>query len=84
MAETKLKQTRTFEGEVVSNKMQKTIVVRVDYKKLNKKYQKSVGISTKYHVHDENQIAKIGDIVKFVECRPYSKTKRWYLKEVVK
>lgn len=84
MAEKKISQVRTFEGVVVSDKMTKTIVVRVDHMKLNKKYQKSVRVSEKYHVHDEKELAKVGNIVKFVECRPYSKTKRWYLKAVVK
>ena len=77
------KQTREFEGIVLSDKMDKTIVVRVDNMKLVKKYQKTIRITNKYHVHDEKEIAKIGDKVRFAEGRPYSKTKRWFLKEVL-
>lgn len=84
MEEKKTSQVRTFEGTVVSDKMAKTIVVRVDQMKMNKKYQKGIRVSKKYHVHDEKEVAKVGNVVKFAECRPYSKTKRWYLKAVVK
>jgi small subunit ribosomal protein S17 len=75
---------RTFTGLVSSVAMAKTITVRVDVMKMNTKYQKKYRVSTKYHVHDEKNVAKVGDIVKFVECRPLSKTKRWRLVEVVK
>jgi len=70
---------RAFSGVVVSNAMDKTIVVRVDRTKLNTRYQKRFTVSKKYKVHDEKNEAKIGDIVKFVECRPISKDKRWRL-----
>ena len=72
-----IKMYRTFTGLVTSVKMAKTITVRVDVMKLNTKYQKKFRVSTKYHVHDEKGEAKAGDTVKFVECRPLSKTKRW-------
>lgn len=73
------KQFRTFTGTVVSIGMQKTIVVRVDRQKLHTKYNKRYRVSRKYHVHDEKNTAKVGDVVNFVECRPLSKTKRWRL-----
>ena len=76
MAETK-KQFSTFQGTVVSTKMQKTIVVRVDRKKMNEKYQKQYQVSRKFKVHDEKGEYKVGDVVKFVETRPLSKDKRW-------
>ena len=75
---------RTFTGLVTSVAMAKTITVRVDTMKLNAKYQKKFKVSRKYHVHDEKGEAKSGDQVKFVECRPISKTKRWRLVEVIK
>ncbi len=75
---------RTFVGEVVSTSMQKTIVVRVDTDKLNKKYNKKYSTSAKYHVHDEKNAALVGTTVMFVECRPLSKTKRWRLLEIKK
>ncbi len=80
--ETKLE--RSFTGTVVSTGMQKTITVRVDSMKLNEKYQKKYRVSAKYHVHDEDGKAKVGDTVTFVECRPMSKTKRWTLTAVAK
>lgn len=84
-SETKTKPVeRTFTGLVTSTAMDKTIVVRVDRMKMNAKYQKAVRVSRKYHVHDEKGEAKIGSTVRFVECRPLSKTKRWRLKEIVK
>lgn len=73
------KHLRSFRGTVVSNSMQKTIVVRVDDHKRHPKYNKSYRTSAKFHVHDEKGVAKPGDIVDFVECRPLSKTKRWRL-----
>ena len=75
---------RSFIGEVVSASMNKTIVVRVETLKKIPKYNKSLRLNSKYHVHDEKGIAKVGNKVKFVECRPLSKTKRWRLVEVIK
>lgn len=69
--------TRKLEGTVVSAKMDKTIVVEVESVKLHPKYHKRYKVSRKYKVHDENNQHKIGDIVKFVQCRPLSKEKRW-------
>lgn len=79
-----IKQIRTFTGTVVSSAMQKTITVRVDRMKLNEKYQKSYRVSKKYHVHDEEGKAKVGDMVTFAETRPMSKTKRWKLVGIAK
>lgn len=76
------KHMRKFQGTVVSNAMQKTIVVRVDELKRHPKYHKSYRVSEKFHVHDEKGLAKPGDVVEFVECRPLSKTKRWRLVKV--
>src|SRR5437762_961262 len=70
-------------GVVVSNAMDKTIVVRVDAVKAHPKYKKVVRRSTKFHAHDEQNQAKIGDVVRIVETRPLSKTKNWRLAEIV-
>lgn len=74
---------RTFEGVVVSDKMDKTIVVKVESKKTHPKYLKQYLVSKKFKVHDELNTAKTGDKVSFVETRPLSKEKRWRLAEVI-
>ncbi|KKU47876.1 MAG: 30S ribosomal protein S17 [Parcubacteria group bacterium GW2011_GWA2_46_9] len=68
---------------VVSNAMNKTIIVRVDRVKMNPKYRKQYTVSRRYHVHDENNKYRSGDKVTFVECRPLSKTKRWRVVEAI-
>jgi len=68
---------RRFNGVVVSDKMNKTIVVRVDRVRVHPKYKKRYVVSKKYKVHDEKNKFKEGDGVVFVECRPLSKDKRW-------
>ena len=68
---------RTFIGTVVSDKMNKTIVVRVDKTKIHPTYKKRFTVSKKYKVHDEKNQYKIGDKVNFIECRPLSKDKKW-------
>jgi len=75
---------RTFIGEVISTGMDKTIVVKVESKKLHAKYKKLFKETKKYHVHDEKEAASVGDKIKFIECRPISKTKKWRLLEVIK
>jgi small subunit ribosomal protein S17 len=71
------------QGTVVSDAMEKTIVVRVDVVKAHPRYKKVVRRSVKFHAHDETEQAKVGDVVRIVETRPLSKTKRWRLAEVV-
>jgi small subunit ribosomal protein S17 len=68
---------RVFVGEVTSDRMQKTIVVRVERTVMHPKYNKTYKVSRKFKVHDENNEYKVGDVVKFVETRPLSKDKRW-------
>ena len=75
---------REFVGLVKSTAMTKTITVLVSSVKKHYKYPKSFTVSRKYHVHDEKQAAKVGDTVRFVECRPLSATKRWRLVEILK
>ena len=71
------------QGTVVSDAMEKTIVVKVELVKAHPRYKKVVRRSVKFHAHDEESTAKLGDIVRIVETRPLSKTKRWRLAEVV-
>jgi small subunit ribosomal protein S17 len=70
-------------GVVVSSAMDKTIVVKVDMVKAHPKYKKVVRRSSKFHAHDEQNAAKVGDLVRIVETRPLSKTKNWRLAEVL-
>jgi len=68
---------KRFSGIVVSDKMDKTIVVKVDSVKVHPMYKKRYTVSRKYKVHDEKNKFKEGDKVDFIECRPLSKDKRW-------
>jgi small subunit ribosomal protein S17 len=70
-------------GEVISNKMTRTIVVRVMRRHPHPKFKKVVTSYSKFYAHDEKQEAKIGDRVRIMETRPLSKLKRWRLVEVV-
>ena len=70
-------------GVVVSDAMDKTIVVKVETIRAHPRYKKVVRRSTKLHAHDESNTAKVGDVVRVVETRPVSKTKSWRLAEVV-
>lgn len=71
-------------GTVVSNKMQKTIVVAVEERVRHPLYGKTIKRTKKFKVHDENNICNVGDVVKIMETRPLSKEKRWRLVEIVK
>lgn len=83
MAET---QTRRKEliGQVVSNRMNKTIVVQVVRKRSHPLYIRVISKAKKFYAHDEKNEAHIGDVVKLEETRPLSKLKRWKLKEIVR
>jgi len=70
-------------GRVVSNKMQKSIVVAIDRRLAHPKYRKYFTRTTKLMAHDEKQEAGIGDLVKIMETRPLSRRKRWRLVEIV-
>jgi small subunit ribosomal protein S17 len=76
-----LRKSRT--GVVTSNKMTKTITVAVERKVKHPIYGKFVKKTTKFHAHDEKDEASIGDLVRIMETRPLSKTKRWRLVEIV-
>jgi small subunit ribosomal protein S17 len=70
---------RVLEGVVVSDKNDKTIVVKVERRLRHPVLKKTVRLSKKYHAHDETNAAKIGDVVRIEETRPLSKQKRWTL-----
>src|SRR5256714_13984517 len=70
-------------GEVISNKMAKTIIVRVERRFPHPKYKKVITGYKKFYAHDEKSEAKVGDRVRIQETRPVSKTKRWRLVEIV-
>jgi small subunit ribosomal protein S17 len=76
------KVARTVTGRVISNKMEKSIVVLVERKVPHKVYGKFVTRSTKLHAHDEENVCNEGDVVTIAECRPLSKTKTWALVSV--
>jgi small subunit ribosomal protein S17 len=83
MSETKkAKKTRT--GAVVSNRMEKSIVVRVERKVRHKLYGKYIKQSVKYLADDPEDSCNIGDIVQIEECRPLSKKKRWRLRNIIR
>ena len=77
------KTVRTLTGKVVSDKMDKSIVVLIERQVQHPLYGKLIRRSTKLHAHDENNTAKAGDVVTIKECRPMSKTKSWTLVEVI-
>ena len=74
---------KTRVGTVVSDKMAKTVVVRVERRYAHPLYGKQVTRSKKYHAHDENNEYRIGDTVRIMETRPLSKLKRWRVTEVI-
>lgn len=74
---------KIYTGEVVSDKMEKTIVVQIVARKLHQLYKKYVTRSKRVKAHDEKNEAHIGDTVRIVESRPYSKEKCWKLIEIV-
>lgn len=83
MMENKQQKIRTVRGKVVSNKMDKSIVVLTERRVKHALYGKYVTKSTKIHAHDEDNQCSIGDVVTIRECRPVSKTKSWTLVAVV-
>ncbi|MBQ9090016.1 MAG: 30S ribosomal protein S17 [Alphaproteobacteria bacterium] len=68
---------RILQGVVVSDKMDKSVVVKVERRVMHPVYKKYIKRSAKYTAHDENNLCKIGDVVQIIESRPISKTKTW-------
>jgi small subunit ribosomal protein S17 len=75
---------KTVVGNVVSTKMQKTIVVEVERRKAHPLYRRVVRMTKKFYAHDEENTAHVGDVVRLEETRPLSKLKRWKLQEVIR
>jgi small subunit ribosomal protein S17 len=71
-------------GQVVSTKMQKTIVVAVEMRKAHPKYKRVIRSTKKFYAHDEENTAHVGDVVRIRETRPLSKLKRWQLESVIR
>lgn len=71
-------------GEVISTKMAKTIVVEVTRRVPHPVYKRIVNKRKKFYAHDEQQTAKVGDVVRIIECRPLSRLKRWQLGDVIR
>lgn len=71
-------------GQVVSTKMQKTIVVEVEMRKAHPKYKRVMKTNKKFYAHDEQNSARVGDMVRIRETRPLSKLKRWQLEEIIR
>lgn len=80
----KVSRRKTLVGEVVSTKMQKTIVVVVDRRKSHGLYERVIARSKKFYAHDEQNTAHVGDVVRIEETRPLSRLKRWRLKDIVR
>jgi small subunit ribosomal protein S17 len=85
MAETTKKAVKNEKiGQVVSTKMTKTIVVEVSRRVQHPLYKRIIGKRKKFYAHDEEGRAKMGDVVRIIECRPLSKLKRWRLADIVR
>ncbi|HEU65697.1 MAG TPA: 30S ribosomal protein S17 [Chloroflexi bacterium] len=80
---TYLGKRKVREGLVVSDKMDKTVVVAVETRKVHPLYKKAIRVTKKYKAHDENNACKIGDKVKIIETRPLSKEKKWRVLDIV-
>ena len=91
MADTTVNSTETTQprrtekvGQVVSTKMQKTIVVEIEMRKAHPKYKRVMKRNKKFYAHDEQNSARVGDMVRIRETRPLSKLKRWSLEEIIR
>jgi small subunit ribosomal protein S17 len=82
-AQAPAKRVRTLVGQVVSDRMDKTLTVLVERRVRHPLYKKYIRRSTKLHAHDENNEGHVGDTVSIQECRPISKTKAWRLDRVI-
>jgi small subunit ribosomal protein S17 len=83
-AETAASRRNEKVGLVVSTKMQKTIVVEIEMRKAHPKYKRVLKSNKKFYAHDEQNSARVGDVVRIREARPLSKLKRWSLEEIVR
>ncbi len=77
------KKRKAYIGQVISDKMDKTVVLAVTRRIAHSRYGKTVTRTTKFKAHDEKNECKVGDVVRFIETRPLSKEKRWKVLEIV-
>jgi len=82
-AKSEAKKRKTYIGRVVSDKMDKTVVLAVTRRIAHTKYNKVVNRTTTFKAHDEKNECKVGDLVRFIETRPLSKDKRWKVLEII-
>jgi len=74
---------RVIQGTVVSNKMERTVVVSVERKKKHRLYHKVMSVTERYKAHDDDNRCNLGDLVRIAECRPMSRDKRWRVIEIL-
>jgi len=74
---------RIIQGTVVSNKMDKTVVVTVERRKKHRLYHKVMSVTSRYKAHDEENACQLGDVVRIAEARPISRDKRWRVVEIL-
>ena len=84
MSERRVSNKKRFVGSVVSDKMDKTVVVRVERLVRHPRYGKVLRRTKKYKVHDEGNACRVGDVVRIVESRPLSREKRWIVEEILR
>lgn len=77
------KKKKSYIGRVISDKMNKTVVLAVTRRVAHPVYKKTMNLTSKFKVHDEKNECKVGDLVKFIETRPLSKEKRWTVLEII-
>lgn len=82
-ASTSVKPRLTKVGRVVSDKMDKTVVVSVDYVRRHPIYHKTIRRTSRFKAHDEQNLCRVGDLVMIEETRPLSKTKRWIVRQIL-
>jgi small subunit ribosomal protein S17 len=76
-------QKRVLIGRVLSNRMDKTVVIEVERRRRHRLYDKVIALRKKYKAHDEDNACQVGDLVKVIESRPMSREKRWVVTEIL-
>lgn len=74
---------KVYTGKIVNDKMDKTVTVAVTRLSQHRRYKKTIKRVSKFHVHDETNSGKVGDTVRIIETRPYSKTKKWAMLDII-
>lgn len=84
MSERRTSSGKQLTGQVVSDKMDKTVVVQVEHLSRHPRYGKVLRVRKKYKAHDEENACRVGDVVRIIESRPLSREKRWRVEEILK